>query len=90
MKNLLQMILETDLYSRWQSNSSISLTQKTTKNLVQLYGIKLAVGQKMKVEIKDNSDKVEKELYKSLLVALEKCGLLAEGYAKKLCPVDTG
>ena len=47
-------------------------------------------GKIMKVEIKDNSDKVEKELHKSLLVALEKCGLLAEGYAKKLCPVDTG
>lgn len=44
----------------------------------------------MNFEIKDNSDKVEKELHKSLLVALEKCGLLAEGYAKKLCPVDTG
>lgn len=24
------------------------------------------------------------------LRALEKCGLTAEGYAKKLCPVDTG
>ena len=23
-------------------------------------------------------------------IALEKCGLVAEGYAKRLCPVDTG
>lgn len=44
----------------------------------------------MNFEIKDNSDLTKKELQKALLVALEKCGLLAEGYAKKLCPVDTG
>lgn len=26
----------------------------------------------------------------AVLRALEKCGLAAEGYAKKMCPVDTG
>lgn len=44
----------------------------------------------MSVKFTDNSDLTKKELQKALLAALEKCGLLAEGYAKKLCPVDTG
>lgn len=44
----------------------------------------------MKVEIIDNSKEVKKEFEASVLRALEKCGLTAEGYAKKLCPVDTG
>lgn len=44
----------------------------------------------MNVKFTDNSDLAKKELQKALLVALEKCGLLAEGYSKKLCPVDTG
>ena len=44
----------------------------------------------MKVEITDNSGKVKEELEAACLRALEKCGLVAEGYAKDLCPVDTG
>lgn len=44
----------------------------------------------MKVEITDNSEIVLDELSHAILRALEKCGLTAEGYAKLLCPVDTG
>ena len=42
------------------------------------------------VEFIDNSDEVKSEMLSALLRGLEKCGLVAEGYAKKLCPVDTG
>lgn len=38
----------------------------------------------------DNSEEIKKEFEAALLRGLEKCGLVAEGYAKKLCPVDTG
>lgn len=44
----------------------------------------------MSVEITDNSKEVSSAIKASLLRGLEKCGLVAEGYAKKLCPVDTG
>lgn len=44
----------------------------------------------MRVEITDNSELVKEEFEAAVLRALEKCGLTAEGYAKKLCPVDTG
>ena len=38
----------------------------------------------------DNSGKIRAEFRDAALRALEKCGLTAEAYAKKLCPVDTG
>lgn len=44
----------------------------------------------MNIEITDNSDLVKEELQVAVLRALEKCGLTADGYAKLLCPVDTG
>ncbi len=44
----------------------------------------------MDVEITDNSGLVKEEMQAAVLRALEKCGLTAEGYAKLLCPVDTG
>ncbi len=44
----------------------------------------------MQIEITDNSGLVKEELEAACLRALEKCGLTAEGYAKLLCPVDTG
>lgn len=44
----------------------------------------------MDVKFTDNSGKVLAEFRDSALRALEKCGLTAEAYAKKLCPVDTG
>lgn len=44
----------------------------------------------MKIKITDNSKEVKKEFEKAILKALETCGLAAEGYAKKLAPVDTG
>lgn len=44
----------------------------------------------MEIEITDNSRLVKEEFEAACLRALEKCGLTAEGYAKLLCPVDTG
>ena len=44
----------------------------------------------MKIIFDDHSDEVLSALDASLARGLEKCGLVAEGYAKKLCPVDTG
>lgn len=44
----------------------------------------------MEIEITDNSPQVKAELEAACLRALEKCGLTAEGFAKMLCPVDTG
>lgn len=44
----------------------------------------------MNIEITDNSGLVREEFQAACLRALEKCGLTAEGYAKMLCPVDTG
>ena len=38
----------------------------------------------------DNSDEFRDGLDAALTRALEKVGLVAEGYAKRLCPVDTG
>lgn len=44
----------------------------------------------MTIEIIDNSGQVQQELQAACIRALEKCGLAAEGFAKLLCPVDTG
>lgn len=44
----------------------------------------------MSVEFTDNSKEISDALKAAILRGLEKCGLAAEGYAKKLCPVDTG
>lgn len=44
----------------------------------------------MNVQFTDHSAEVKTEFEAACLRALEKCGLVAEGYAKKLCPVDTG
>lgn len=44
----------------------------------------------MKIIFDDHSAEVYKELEAACQLALEKCGMVAEGYAKKLCPVDTG
>lgn len=41
-------------------------------------------------ELKDNSEEVKSLMTSALARALEKIGLIAEGYAKRLCPVDTG
>lgn len=51
---------------------------------------KVKRGLKMSVEIQDHSAEVSAEIKAALLRGLEKIGLVAEGYAKKLCPVDTG
>lgn len=42
------------------------------------------------VKVEDHSGEVLEELDEKVLAALEACGLAAEGYAKRLCPVDTG
>ena len=44
----------------------------------------------MSVTIQDHSAEVSAEIKAALLRGLKKVGLVAEGYAKKLCPVDTG
>ena len=44
----------------------------------------------MSVEIHDNSREVSEAIKSEILNGLETCGLVAEGYAKKLAPVDTG
>ena len=44
----------------------------------------------MEVKFTDNSKAVIHTLKQQAVTALEKCGLAAEGYAKKLAPVDTG
>ena len=44
----------------------------------------------MEIKVTDNSGLVREEFQAAVLRALEKCGLTAEGYAKPLCPVDTG
>ena len=44
----------------------------------------------MSIEIHDNSEEIANDIKSALLRGLETCGLVAEGYAKKLAPVDTG
>ena len=44
----------------------------------------------MSVKINDNSKEVSEAIKSALLEGHETCGLGAEGYAKKLAPVDTG
>ena len=44
----------------------------------------------MNVKFTDNSKEVLEAMQQAAVRALEKCGLTAEGYAKKLCSVDTG
>ena len=44
----------------------------------------------MAVIFNDYSDEVLEAFDEACLRALERCGLQAEGYAKDLCPVDTG
>lgn len=40
--------------------------------------------------VADNREQVLSALDSGIAAALEECGLTAEGYAKKKCPVDTG
>ena len=44
----------------------------------------------MDIKLNDNSKEVSEDIKAALLRGLETCGLVAEGYAKKLAPVDTG
>ena len=44
----------------------------------------------MIVEFIDNSEEVKSAMHDALIRALEKIGMTAEKYAKRLCPVDTG
>ena len=44
----------------------------------------------MAVEIHDNSKEISENIKSSLLRGMEKCGLTAERFAKKLAPYDTG
>ena len=42
------------------------------------------------IEFTDNSGRILEEFASAVVRALERCGSQAEGYAKDLCPVDTG
>ena len=42
------------------------------------------------VDITDNTGEARNELNAAIERALTQCGMIAEGYAKLLCPVDTG
>ena len=44
----------------------------------------------MNIQFTDNSKEVSEDIKAASLPGLETCGLVAEGYAKKLAPVDTG
>lgn len=44
----------------------------------------------MNIDFKDNSKAVLEAMQRAVERGLEACGLVAEGYAKKLAPVDTG
>ena len=44
----------------------------------------------MSVTFNDYSEEVLQAFEEAAIRALERCGLQAEGYAKDLCPVDTG
>ena len=44
----------------------------------------------MAVEIQDNSKEISENIKSALLRGMEKCGLTAERFAKKLAPYDTG
>ena len=44
----------------------------------------------MSFELIDNSDAIKAALKEAAERALERCGSQAEGYAKDLCPTDTG
>jgi hypothetical protein len=49
------------------------------------------MGKTMEIRIRqDNTEQVLQALDEKIERALESVGLLAEGYAKQLCPVDTG
>lgn len=50
----------------------------------------MAESKTIHIDLTDNSGLAKEEMQAAALRALEKCGLVAEGYAKKLCPVDTG
>ena len=47
-------------------------------------------GGKVSFELKDNTEAVKAALHDAVARALERCGSQAEGYAKDLCPEDTG
>lgn len=44
----------------------------------------------MEIRLTDNSDEFIQAMKQSALRAFERCGEQGEGYAKDLCPVDTG
>lgn len=44
----------------------------------------------MSVEIEDNTEEILTMMEQAQKKALTECGMMAEGYAKALCPTDTG
>lgn len=68
--------------------------QRTSKGTLVTQGIQNAANADQAyidlVVTADNSEEIANAFHKSIMTALEEIGLAAEGYAKKLCPVDTG
>lgn len=69
------------------------LGQRTNKGTLITRSILDLAAQDERVNIsikEDNTEQIVNAIDKALVTTLEKMGLKAEGYAKKLCPVDTG
>lgn len=47
-------------------------------------------GDGTEIKLVDNTGEILEAVQRASIIALESCGLTADGYAKKLCPVDTG
>lgn len=50
----------------------------------------MANNSEMRIDVVNNSAQVGEAFHAACLRALERCGLVGEGYAKDLAPVDTG
>lgn len=61
---------------KWDAGSSSGLTASDASGLVEIR--------------EDNARQIAGAIDQALARALEEVGLVAEGYAKKECPVDTG
>lgn len=49
----------------------------------------MSISMNVKIQA-DNTDEIKEAAREAVITALEAVGLQAEGYAKRLCPVDTG
>lgn len=73
-----------------QENATPAKEPSYEKEAAEMWSLSFLKGRNMTIEFTDNSKEVLSAMQEAAARALEKCGLTAEGYAKKLCPVDTG